>query len=695
MERHYRRRKQNKMIVKESGARAQYLFVFLFCLIVLAGCGKNEGDNDYYIVETESEQMFTRIKNDANTFLLGNRFYLGEAVQLVGYRAQDGATMNVYLCKTSGEEELLWEGIPKEYGYGSWYLDSGGNGYCLYTNEVIRYDRGEGERCRQEKEDVDKLINFCEAGDGAILLVGQTKDGVLKLIELVAEKGELTDTGVILDTDSRRKIGAYISGSDQGFWVLDKEGIWGADAKSGRTECVMAFSGGSYMPETVSDFRILEDGTAQVLQGCDMDTLHSVNISETRTVLVLRIMDIEYLTDWLSESIVRFNAESSEYYVVVEDKGENEAKAFREKTDMELALGKGPDMVLSAVSDPLALMEKGALEDLAPYMEESGLHEEDYFPAAFDCWRDGDKIYGINIVLEFFPGLWVKEELFSGGEEQDLQGLVQALADYQGDAILSKSVSGKGGLLRWLLKASDSLGGTVNWEDGTCDFGQDFFRNLLEVSKKYADRSGEDIPVLGGAADYSLYEYGNIYGNEEELAERGIVCLDFLFDDTHCAAANYLLEMIMVGSGSAHKDGAWEFIRFLLSEEQQSMIYGMSSDSVYPVNRNAFDILAAKELAEGGVVTYETGKDGRTIGHAKMSGLDLNPEVIERYQLTEGKVDSVRNMLENARALPLRTEPIQQIIYEEADAYYSGDRSMEDVCGNIQNRVQLYLNEVR
>nr|WP_305114435.1 hypothetical protein [uncultured Acetatifactor sp.] len=38
---------------------------------------------------------------------------------------------------------------------------------------------------------------------------------------------------------------------------------------------------------------------------------------------------------------------------------------------------------------------KGVLEELNPYMEDSGISEEDYFPLAFSVLRQGEKIYGV------------------------------------------------------------------------------------------------------------------------------------------------------------------------------------------------------------------------------------------------------------------------------------------------------------
>lgn len=43
----------------------------------------------------------------------------------------------------------------------------------------------------------------------------------------------------------------------------------------------------------------------------------------------------------------------------------------------------------------------------------------------------------------------------------------------------------------------------------------------------------------------------------------------------------------------------------------------------------------------------------------------------------------------------LKTKPILDLICEDAEAYFSGTKSIEEVTPIIQNRVQLYMDEHR
>jgi len=688
--------------------------LFLFLLACVAGCGREEEDNGYYIIEMETEELFAQAKSGADVFKLGSQFYQGEPVQLAGYKARDPETgekyVDVSLCHTSGEEEILWERVPEEYGYGSWYLDRDGNGYCFYTDQVIRYDKEGGERYRKTCEGVMRFAGSCMPDKGNILLLGQTQEGMLNLLELNADTGEISRTGVTLDTESVGLSGkTAIAGNGKGFLVLDSNGIWEADMEKGRKDCILSFAGGTYTPSAVSDFRILQDGTAEILCGSMLQTVRSVDISKERKVLVLRIsgkISDEaniLISGWLPGGIARFNKENGEYYVVVDERPEEEdAISFQERTDMELVLGKGPDMVLAMLNDPLSLVEKGALEDMALYMEASSIREEDYFPATFEGLRgdgaqgEGTGIYGINIMLFPDAGNWVVQELFPEGMDPDLdaEGLISALEAYEGDAVYTRTSVGP---LYDLLSASDSLCGMVDWENGTCDFTSGKFKRILEVCKRYASREGDGLTVLSGTISDSIYIYANIYGDEDEMAARGKLVLEHLFDDGRYAGIDVRNRMY-VSSASHDKEGVWEFIRFLLSEEEQSRISWVDNTFIYPSNRKAFETLAAKEIAEGSPCVDVTRVDGTTYKRSLMGNFwtDVPGTFDDRqkyYALTEEKVDRVRKMLEEAHVYPLRTEPVRIIIAEEAAAYFAGDRSVDDVCVNVQNRVQLYLSE--
>ena len=65
------------------------------------------------------------------------------------------------------------------------------------------------------------------------------------------------------------------------------------------------------------------------------------------------------------------------------------------------------------------------------------------------------------------------------------------------------------------------------------------------------------------------------------------------------------------------------------------------------------------------------------------------------YDLTDSRAEELEEILEGARFLPVKTTPILEIIREEAQDYFDGIKSIEEITAVIDNRVQLYLDEIR
>ena len=84
------------------------------------------------------------------------------------------------------------------------------------------------------------------------------------------------------------------------------------------------------------------------------------------------------------------------------------------------------------------------------------------------------------------------------------------------------------------------------------------------------------------------------------------------------------------------------------------------------------------------------GADGRAVA-SKSEGLE---EGYDWYpMMTQQQRDKQLAMMEHVRADTLENVTIRNIILEEAQLYFQGDKSLEETCRVIQSRVQLYLDE--
>lgn len=99
----------------------------------------------------------------------------------------------------------------------------------------------------------------------------------------------------------------------------------------------------------------------------------------------------------------------------------------------------------------------------------------------------------------------------------------------------------------------------------------------------------------------------------------------------------------------------------------------MEKDSRLPVHEKVL-----RECVEAGVEqSYHNNM-------ASTEGMHVQEEQVARFW----------ECLNSAEPAPYRTEHILEIIKEEAELYFTGDKSIEEISGIIENRVKLYLAEL-
>ena len=68
-------------------------------------------------------------------------------------------------------------------------------------------------------------------------------------------------------------------------------------------------------------------------------------------------------------------------------------------------------------------------------------------------------------------------------------------------------------------------------------------------------------------------------------------------------------------------------------------------------------------------------------------------EDLNTYRMSEEQEEAFWDMLKKAEPKSRKYTRVLDILYEETEAYFTGDKSSEEVAFLIQNRVQLYLDE--
>ena len=147
-----------------------------------------------------------------------------------------------------------------------------------------------------------------------------------------------------------------------------------------------------------------------------------------------------------------------------------------------------------------------------------------------------------------------------------------------------------------------------------------------------------------------------------------------------------LKRVAAISSQSKNKDAAWEFVKRYVTEDYQGKHY--QSFWGNPTRKDVFDVkceaLKATEKTKDKYGNKVTPKDGE---------YGWDDFVYTEKPYTDEEINMYKEAVENASGLWSRDSKVEDIIAEEAAAYFAGDKSADEVITIIENRVNTYINE--
>ena len=386
----------------------------------------------------------------------------------------------------------------------------------------------------------------------------------------------------------------------------------------------------------------------------------------------------------IKQAIVDFNQENPDSRIeVVEYMSGNDEAAYEaalNRLSADIATGNAPDvLVLPPEADFWTYAQKGALQDIYPYLAyEASFDWADYQENIIKAYETDGQLFGLPVAFRI-EALVGRQSDLGEMKEWNLDEFIAFADRFPESGMFYQPV--KTAVLDMMLRANGE--NLVDWASDGTGFDRAFLIKMLAFANRFTD---DDKYVLDRVAydrisdgDIRIFPGGiSVAGVQGDLAMFGepvsYVGYPSEQGSGHLVTTHVL---IAINAKCENNETAWAFIKHLLSDEFQS------SDALfgYPVKKSSLEERIEREKKPQGSV----GGGGPDFGFISYELRDVAEEELQIF----------REVLNRANKVRIHDTQIDAIIKEEAGAYFSGSKTAEQVADIIENRVGIYVKEMK
>lgn len=597
---------------------------------------------------------------------------MSQKYMLVSY-SKEGKTLDVL-----GIEGLFENG--NEFAYvGNVIFNEDGTMVVLTETAVALID-GNGNIIK--KIESQEWLDGLTKGSGNTYYVTRYEDNAGRVIRALKEdfsgfgdKLEINVNNVELFEGSGDNIFVSTENSLKLFNTVTKETveIWSwmdVDAEGDRCLGIKANSDGSY--SVISE--VWDNG----FQGIEIATIKKEKAEPGKEKIKL-VLGCYSLDSDIKVAVKDFNKNNQKYRISVKSYNEDgyvDYENLADKMGTDLTTGAIDIVILEDASSYMKYASSKALTSIDEYLNE--IDKSNYFTNVFDALKVNGKAYAVTPNVSITT-LAMAKDYSNGRSSLTMKDLLELRKQYRDKEFFEYSSNTS---TLYTCMAYD-MSTFVNYEKGECYFDSDAFIQVLEFANtfknadeiEYNDYDGWEHMLSGDVifAGLSLYDTNEI-SLYSQLLKGGIDIVGYPVSE---GSGNIIVPMgyYAIAEKSKAKDGAWEFVKSLISEEYQNKVsYRMG----FSVIKSVFEKDLKLRMTED---SFGSISNGFT--------------TIEMKKLTKEEADLIRNIYESADHLVMYDEQIFSIVSEEVESFFAGQKSAGDVAGLIQGRVKIYLAESR
>ena len=432
-------------------------------------------------------------------------------------------------------------------------------------------------------------------------------------------------------------------------------------------------------------------------QQCGLFTKVNAEDIPDKNVLVL---GGSYIDTDLKKRVVDFNKSNEKYRITLKEyqmyNTREDYMAGYTQLNNDILAGNMPDIL---VVDEWGMsvenyVSKGVLADIGALIEkDEELSQKEFMTNVFDAYKVNGKLY--QVIPSFYVQTMMgKKSLVGDRTSWTMKDMEEVLAKLPEETQVFGETTKSSFLYNMLEFCGNDY---VDVATGKCNFDSQQFIDMLEYANTLPQELSEDYYGDDWWMKYQsqyrenrtllMYSYIGDFSNLNNQINgyfgEDVSCIGFPTDNGMGSFVGTNGSYVL-SAKSKNLEGAWEFIRYYLTDEyQNSMQWGL------PVSKTAF-MEKSKDATGKDYYIDENGEKVET-----EEWFEINGESIEIEPLTQEQLDEIVAFIESVTKRRYYNQDIQNIVTEETEAFFSGQKSAAEVAGIIQSRVQLYVNENR
>ena len=489
----------------------------------------------------------------------------------------------------------------------------------------------------------------------------------------------------------------FTTASGEGIYFYDANVLYSFNPESGETEVLANWLNCDILAEYITYVSVLEDGSIRLITsnynaktgGNEIALLKEADAKAAGEKQILTLGTVE-VTTGIRSSVINFNKKSDKYRLQIIDYASGttrEEGVARFKN--EITAGNMPDLINITDGTEDFYAAKGLLEDLKPYFDgEQGVNRADYFENILSAMETDGKMYVLapDFYIDTILG---KTKNVGEGYSWSMDDM-KKLEESREDGVEMFDHETKAGVLDVYLRYN--MAQFFDMGTGFCDFNTPEFKEILEFANRFPKeneyqetdasewrKASEGALLLMRERIMMIQDYQmchNIFGEDISF-----VGYPSKFACGSVAGGGDLT--MAISAKSENKEAAWVFIRSLLEEDYQN-----NYTSYLPLLRSAFD----KKAEAASKAFYAEDENGNQVEQATMS-IGTNDFVLEVYAAKEEEIAKIKELIGKIDRMERVDDQVLSIVSEEADAYFDGQKTLEDVVSVIQSRANIYMNE--